>query len=596
MIFLGKVSIYICTVLCLFCFASGIPVPTRSTTDGYRLDKSGKEWLLRLLSSLSGRDLDGREYSPFLPSERISSNDSIECDVCKTIVGFLIADASSRKVFDDDLLNYMNKGCIEILSSRYNASGMCPNMTKFYGPIIWYSIVNSELSAEKVCQHLYACPKLTKHNSWIPQPIPDPSYSLIKKNKSAKLAKPKSSIIKFIHISDFHLDIDFKKGAPSTCDYFLCCRDSMTGSNPAGTYGAYGCDLPYSTANLVLDHLKTLKDIDFVVYGGDNPPHDLWIETEQSQMNVESIVINMFKQHFPNTPIYPVLGNHESYPESEYFQSLYLNQTKTLAGMWRSWAPFPDTALKTIGLGGYYTLVLKPKLRLIAYNSDYGYLYNFYTMLNHKNPDYAQHTQWILDVLAMARRNAEKVLLVAHVPPGISTSTFEYGEWFINVTLPYSDIIVGQLFGHTHHDHFKVVQQNGKTFGSVLVTPSVTTFAHQNPSFRIYSMDASTYELLDYDQYFLNITKANELAKEGKTPEFEINYSAKDFYGLKDLSAESWLGLANRFKTNSTLFLQYVDNMYARSKVPSCDADCKKRTICQCENASLVEALKCYTD
>ena len=595
MIFLGKVYIYICTVLCLFRFALCIPVPTHATTDEFRLNKPGKEWFLRLLSSMSGRELDGREYSPFLTSEKELSKNSLECDVCKTLVDFLITDATSRKVFDDDLLSYMNKGCIEVLSFGYNANAMCPNLTKFYGPIIWYSVVNSELSAEKVCQHLYACPKLTTDSSLLKQPLSDPSYSLMKKRKSARPQNSKSSIIKFIHISDFHLDIDFKKGAPSTCDYFLCCRDFMTGTNPAGAYGAYGCDLTYSTANLVLDHLKTLQDIDFVVYGGDNPPHDLWMETEQSQMNVESIVINMFKQHFPNTPIYPVLGNHESYPESEYLQSLYVNLTESLARIWRSWAPFPDAALKTIGLGGYYTLMLKPKLRLISYNSDYGYVYNFYALLNHKNPAYAQHTQWLQDTLATARRNGEKVLLVAHVPPGIISSTFEYGEWFVNVTLPYSDIIVGQLFGHTHQDHFKVVQQGGKTLGSVLITPSVTTFSHQNPSFRVYSMDASTYELLDYDQYFLNITKANEFAKQGKTPKFEFNYSAKDLYGLKDLSADSWLALANRFKSNSTLLLQYVDNMYARSKVPSCDADCKKKTICQCENASLFDAVKCYT-
>ena len=590
MILLGKKFLSFCAVLCLFCFAFCIPIPSRSAADehGYRLNEPGKEWLLRLLASLSGGELEGRENSPFLALEKASLNNSVECDVCKTIVDFLITDASSRKVFDDDLLNYMTEGCIEILKSAYNANAMCPNMTKFYGPIIWYSVVESGLSAEKICQHLYACPKKSANIRQVNQPLLTPGHSL-KSN-----AKSKSSIIKFIHISDFHLDIDFKKGAPSKCDYFLCCRESMTGSHPAGPYGAYGCDLPNTTANLVLDHLKTLQDIDFVVYGGDNPPHDLWLETEQSQMNVESIVINMFKKYFPKTPIYPVLGNHESYPESEYLQSLYGNLTESLARMWRLWAPFPDAAIKTIGLGGYYTLMLKPKLRLVSYNSDYGYAYNFYALLNHKNPAYTLHTQWLQDTLATAKRNGEKVLLVAHVPPGIASSTFEYGDWFVNVTLPYSDIIVGQLFGHTHQDHFKVVQHGGKTLGSVLITPSVTTFAHQNPSFRIYSMDASTYALLDYDQYFLNITEANELAKEGKTPKFEFNYSAKSLYGLKDLSADSWLDLANRFKSNSTLFLQYVDNMYARSKPPSCDANCKKRVICQCEYASLSDALECY--
>ncbi|KAI6654603.1 hypothetical protein LOD99_999 [Oopsacas minuta] len=367
----------------------------------------------------------------------------------------------------------------------------------------------------------------------------------------------------------------------------------MTGSNPAGKYGAYGCDLPMTTANLVLNRLGTLPGIDFVVYGGDNPPHDMWAETEESQMVVEALVIKMFKENFPNTSIYPVLGNHESYPESEYLQSLYMNQTEALARMWSTWAHFPDSAIKSMGHGGYYSVIIKPKLRLIAYNSDYGYLFNFYALLNHKNPAYEEHTKWLHNTLTYAKNNGEKVLLVAHVPPGIGTTSAEYGEWFINATKPFSDIIVGQLFGHTHQDHFKVVQQNGKPFGSILITPSITTFAHQNPSFRIYSMDPTTYEILDYEQYFLNLTKANVIAKEGKTPQFELNYSAKKLYGMKDLSPDSWWSLVNRFKTNSTLLLKYVDNVYARSKVPSCDANCKKMTICECEYTNYLDAEEC---
>ena len=294
---------------------------------------------------------------------------------------------------------------------------MCPNITEFYGPIIWYSIVNSEFSAEKVCQYLHICPKQERDVSRIPQ-TPLESDSLLKNPTPVGLFESDSTgtVIRFVHISDFHLDPNFKEGAPSTCNFFLCCHDTMTGNNPAGMYGAYGCDLPVTTANLVLNHLATLKDIDFVLYGGDNPPHDLWAETYQSQMDIETSVISMFKKHYPNTPFYPVLGNHESYPESEYLQDLYTNLTETLSRLWSPLAPFPASALKTIGHGGYYTLMLKPKLRLICYNSDYGYLLNFYTLLNHKNHAYVEHTKWLQDTLAQAKKNGEKVLLAAHVP------------------------------------------------------------------------------------------------------------------------------------------------------------------------------------
>lgn len=569
----------------MICIGYSIPVPVSPTAAAsYRLDDVSTNLLFNFISSLYGGEYPGYQFYS-----------SAECDSCKKIVGTIITDAASRKAFDEVLRASFTLVCIGILDIRkYNGKAMCPNITEFYGPIIWYSIVNSEFSAEKVCQYLHICPKQERDVSRIPQ-TPLESDSLLKNPTPVGLFESDSTgtVIRFVHISDFHLDPNFKEGAPSTCNFFLCCHDTMTGNNPAGMYGAYGCDLPVTTANLVLNHLATLKDIDFVLYGGDNPPHDLWAETYQSQMDIETSVISMFKKHYPNTPFYPVLGNHESYPESEYLQDLYTNLTETLSRLWSPLAPFPASALKTIGHGGYYTLMLKPKLRLICYNSDYGYLLNFYTLLNHKNHAYVEHTKWLQDTLAQAKKNGEKVLLAAHVPPGITTTSEEYGEWFTNITVPYSDIIVGQLFGHTHQDHFKVVQQNGKAVSSVLITPSVTTFPHQNPSFRIYSMNSTTFEIIDYEQHFLNLTKANFLAKQGKTPQFELNYSAKKLYGMKDLSPDSWLDLANRFKTNSTLLLQYVDNMYARSKVPSCNTECKRVTICECENSDPYEAMEC---
>ena len=105
-------------------------------------------------------------------------------------------------------------------------------------------------------------------------------------------------------------------------------------------------------------------------------------------------------------------------------------------------------------------------------------------------------------------------------------------------------------------------------------------------------MNSTTFEIIDYEQHFLNLTKANFLAKQGKTPQFELNYSAKNCMDERSQS-RFLLDLANRFKTNSTLLLQYVDNMYARSKVPSCNTECKRVTICECENSDPYEAMEC---
>ena len=53
------------------------------------------------------------------------------------------------------------------------------------------------------------------------------------------------------------------------------------------------------------------------------------------------------------------------------------------------------------------------------------------------------------------------------------------------------------------------VQDADGVYGVVLVNPSVTTYGHMNPSFRIFSMDKTSLQLRGYEQYHLNITRAN---------------------------------------------------------------------------------------
>lgn len=42
-----------------------------------------------------------------------------------------------------------------------------------------------------------------------------------------------------------------------------------------------------------------------------------------------------------------------------------------------------------------------------------------------------------------------------------------------------------------------------------MMSPSVTPQGRSSPSFRIFSMNATTYQLLGYQQYHLNLTLAN---------------------------------------------------------------------------------------
>ena len=45
-----------------------------------------------------------------------------------------------------------------------------------------------------------------------------------------------------------------------------------------------------------------------------------------------------------------------------------------MAEYWQTLAPLPQTALDTIRDGAYYTLLIQDKLRVLSFNSDYGYI------------------------------------------------------------------------------------------------------------------------------------------------------------------------------------------------------------------------------
>lgn len=62
----------------------------------------------------------------------------------------------------------------------------------------------------------------------------------------------------------------------------------------------------------------------------------------------------------------------------------------------------------------------------------------------------------------------------------------------------------------THQFSFCLqIQDEDGVYGVVLVAPSVTPFGHINPSFRTFTMDADTMQLLSYTQYTLDLPKAN---------------------------------------------------------------------------------------
>lgn len=61
-------------------------------------------------------------------------------------------------------------------------------------------------------------------------------------------------------------------------------------------------------------------------------------------------------------------------------------------------------------------------------------------------------------------------------------------------------------------------------------------------------MDPDTYRIIDYQQYHINLTEANILAKEDREEaiKWKLAYTAREEYSLPDFTPKSWWDLTQR--------------------------------------------------
>jgi len=89
---------------------------------------------------------------------------------------------------------------------------------------------------------------------------------------------------KVLHMSDIRMDFDYTPGSLWMCGSDgMCCRpENGYPEDPelqAGNWGSYECDLPEKTLQSFLNHVRDEVKPDFVVWTGDNSPHDTWKNT-----------------------------------------------------------------------------------------------------------------------------------------------------------------------------------------------------------------------------------------------------------------------------------------------------------------------------
>jgi sphingomyelin phosphodiesterase len=149
--------------------------------------------------------------------------------------------------------------------------------------------------------------------------------------------------------------------------------------------------------------------------------------------------------------------------------------------------------------------------------------------------------------------------------PRSGEATLAYSQ-FMNTVHPRLEV-----YGHTHSNAYRIVRNEDGSVRVAYITGSVVPDNHY-PMFRRYFFNLTSQTVLNYETYYLNLTRQQT---SNSFIGYELLYSARQAYGLPDLSPFSWVDLTRRMQTNQTLFQLYCNHMAP----PQTECD-QKGTLC----------------
>ncbi|KAI8148608.1 Metallo-dependent phosphatase-like protein [Fennellomyces sp. T-0311] len=427
--------------------------------------------------------------------------------------------------------------------------------------------------------------------------------------------KPSGRTFSVLHLSDWHVDPEYEPGAEAFCDKPICCRPAYTDytnvTKPASIWGEYSCDTPISTIESLLEYIPTVApDIAFGIMTGDVPPHEVWstLPTIKTQL-IQDHSYSLLHQHFDspdlvNTMLYPAVGNHESAPtnmfpvktskipieeERHYLHMHWLY--RSLAQSWQGWLSHHTITNMENNSASY---VARPVagLKLISLNTNFCYTMNWWLYEHPMEKDPNGILEWLILQLQESEDVGERVWIIGHIAPGDITCFHDYSNYFHQIVERYSPhVIAGQFYGHTHKDEYQVFYNGEQTAENAIamayVAPSITPFSNVNPGFRMYQVDAETFEVIDSITYIADLDQADTWLS---GPNWHIEYSAREAYNssiapLHDttspLTPAWWHNVTVSMEEDPEMFNKYWS--YRTKSAPivrECDDECRSTVIC----------------
>jgi len=530
-----------------------------------------------------------------LEDQRDESESQIECSECVTLLG-LLSSLINQGLGYDDVKNVTMEICYMVVEGEYNPDTLCEHVLDTYAPHVIYILNTTDRNVRYICQFYQICPGINE----LVQPLYDriikrepPSASFPRLDPAEGGPDPKESPdqqkdagqifsrpIRLLHITDIHVDARYATGYPTKCDMPLCCRAESNGTGSAMYWGDYPCNIPYRTADHIFRFIMNEFSPDIIVNTGDTVQHTIWDQPEDETIATDKWLTDRLWFFFPGIPSYLTIGNHDMTPTNLYYPNRAGIQELNKA-MYQHWQPlskFTDQQRQTFERGAYYTAVPFTGLRILSYNSEFGALDNFYSILNLDESEYSTMLQWMEDTLSLARNNNEKVILLGHHPTG-GTKVPGYDQFLADLQARYGDIIILHLLGHNHDDMFSIVRDGGTGEPRVvqISSASMTSYTNTNPSIKFFYLEPGTFRPLDMETYHINLRADGNAG----SPPLRLTYRASEDYGMADITPQSFETLVDRLETDRELFDLFRFNVDTQTGFEGrCDDRCSARFIC----------------
>ncbi len=202
--------------------------------------------------------------------------------------------------------------------------------------------------------------------------------------------------------------------------------------------------------------MLSFQDTKYIFLTGDYVHSGIWLYgVEENGRHIRNVTNRLFDA-FPNTPVFPLTGNHETdivnmYPPTELRPEFNLDwMYKDVGEVFEPW--MGEDAVKSFSKAGFYHVSPEPGLRLVVLNTNLCYVQNFWLPYAPIDPE--KQLAWLAETLLAAEKAEENVLILGHISPGSGSCWPVWSAQYDRIVRRFAHIIRSQFYGHSHNEYF----------------------------------------------------------------------------------------------------------------------------------------------